>query len=125
MARGASTGFMVLFIGGLAAPLVVGWLPAAGPVWLILISVVGFAAAGWRVGAGPSPAPYGAIAAAVGYLLAVPLILISGGGFDVGRSGLMLLAAVAVGGAAGYLTGRTGSDAAGQDTRAPRRGRSG
>lgn len=81
--RGASTGFTVLVVGGLAGPLM-ATVPVVGQPWLLIVAVVAFAVAAWRVGDALAPAVHGAAAAVVSFLLVFPLLLIIGGrlGFD-------------------------------------------
>lgn len=92
--RGASTGFTVLVVGGLAGPLMAA-VPVVGRPWLLLVAVVGFAAAGWRIGDAISPAVHGATAAVASFLLVLPLLLITGG--RMGFAQLASYSAVALG----------------------------
>lgn len=101
LVRGASTGFTVLVIGGLAAP-IMSLVPVIGPPWLIITAVVAFVVAAWRVGDALSPAVHGAAAAVAAYLLVLPLVAMATGGIDLAQLGLTTLTAVVV----GALTGR-------------------
>jgi hypothetical protein len=102
--KGASTGFTVLVVGGLAAPL--GTLvPVAGPAWLPIVAVVAFVVAALRIGAAPRPWLHGTVAALSSYLLVLPLVLL-GGTRDVRQMLLTALAAVVVGAIAGFVAGR-------------------
>ena len=47
--RAASTGLSVLLLGGLMTPIAQAYLPVVGQFWLLLVSVVAFAAAGGEV----------------------------------------------------------------------------
>lgn len=99
--RGASTGFTVLVIGGLAGPLMAA-VPVVGQPWLLLVAAVAFAVAAWRVGDALSPAVHGATAAVGSFLLVFPLLLIIGGRLGLGQLGFY--SAVAVGMALGIGT---------------------
>ncbi|KAA9165978.1 hypothetical protein FPZ12_003210 [Amycolatopsis acidicola] len=101
--RGASTGFTVLVLGGLAAPLG-ALVPVAGTVWLPVVALVAFVVAAARVGTAPRPWLHGMVAALSAYLLVLPLVLL-GGSHDVGQMGLTFLAAVLVGAGSGFLAG--------------------
>jgi hypothetical protein len=106
--RGASTGFTVLVIGGLAGPLM-ATVPVVGQPWLLVVAVVAFAVAAWRTGDALSPALHGATAAVVSFLLVFPLLLIIGGrlGFDqlAFYSGTAIGMAIATGTAVGAVRG--------------------
>lgn len=105
LARGASTGFTVLFFAGLLFPLVARYAPIGAVVGLIVVAVSGFAVAGWRIGEAAAPALHGSASAVLAYVLVVPLILITDRETGLAQWGLTALAAAAVGGAAGYVAG--------------------
>ncbi|GAB3354778.1 MULTISPECIES: hypothetical protein [Amycolatopsis] len=104
--RGASTGFSVLLIGGLAQPLAVTWVPLLGYAWLPLIAVVAFFVASRRIGKASLPAAHGAVAALCSYLLALPMSLLVPAGRDPLQIGLTAATAVVVGAAVGFFRGR-------------------
>ncbi|SNR82151.1 hypothetical protein SAMN06265360_12136 [Haloechinothrix alba] len=101
--RGASSGFTVLVIGGLAAPVVVGVVPAAGMVWLPLVAVVAFVVAAARGGSHRVPAVQGATAALTAYLLVLPLVVLVTRSVDLVQIATTASTAVLVGAGAGYV----------------------
>ncbi len=109
VARGVSSGFMILVFGGLIQPVVTAFVPVIGMFWLILVAVTAFAFAGYRVGlACPNPPLHGAGAAVGSYLLVVPLMFLQGT-FDPLYTVFSFVAAAVVGGAAGRIAGRSRS----------------
>ncbi|GAA4826775.1 hypothetical protein GCM10023201_11880 [Actinomycetospora corticicola] len=111
IARGISSGFMILVFGGLIQPVVTAFVPVVGMFWLILVAVTAFAFAGYRVGlACPNPPLHGAGAAVGSYLLVVPLMFLQGT-FDPLYTVFSFVAAAVVGGAAGRIAGRSRSTA--------------
>lgn len=106
--RGGSTGFTVLVVGGLAGPLMAA-VPVIGQPWLLIVAVLGFTAAAWRIGDAVSPALHGATAAVASFLLVFPLLLITGGqmGFVqlASYSGVALAMAVVTGAVVGTVRG--------------------
>jgi hypothetical protein len=109
IARGVSSGFMILVFGGLIQPVVTAFVPVVGMFWLILVAVTAFAFAGYRVGlACPNPPLHGAGAAVGSYLLVVPLMFLQGT-FDPLYTVFSFVAAAVVGGAAGRIAGRARS----------------
>lgn len=106
--RGASTGFTVLVIGGLAGPLMAA-VPVLGRPWLLVVAAVAFAVAAWRTGDALSPALHGATAAVVSFLLVFPLLLLVGSrlGFDqlALYSGTAIGMAIVTGAAVGAARG--------------------
>lgn len=103
--RAASTGFTVLLLGGLAAPIAAQVLGEVGRYWLLIVAVVAFITAGVRIGSASSPMQHGAVAAIGGYLLVLPIVFVTGG-LEITQVGTTLAAAVVVGGLSGYLRGR-------------------
>ena len=100
--RGASTGFSVLVIGGLLAPVVTSLLPLLGrTVWLPLVAILAFAVAAARIGRACRPAVHGAVAAASSYLLVLPLVVLD----EAGRDPVQIAATSATACAVGALTG--------------------
>lgn len=75
--RGASAGFTVLVISGLAHPIVMRINPTAGLIWLFGGSILAYVVAAFRSGMADSPILTGTFAALVSYTLSVPLIYIS------------------------------------------------
>lgn len=76
--RGASRGFSVLFIGGLAQPIVQLRLHAIAYWWLVIVAVCAFAVAAWRACPPADPRPnlwQGSFAAVGSYFLVLPLVL--------------------------------------------------
>ena len=90
--RGASTGFTVLVLVGLASLVVFKQNLLAGLIFLGVGVVVAFVVAAWRAREADSPVFTGAVAALMSYLLAVPLVYLSQHGLDY----LPLLAFAAV-----------------------------
>ncbi|MBN9739298.1 MULTISPECIES: hypothetical protein [unclassified Pseudonocardia] len=105
LVRGASLAFSVLVVGGLAAPLG-SRIPVIGPLWLILVSLLAFVLAGYRIGSATDPKVHGAVTAVIGYLLVVPLVTMASGFLDVQQFVLTTLCAIVMGGLAGHLAGR-------------------
>jgi hypothetical protein len=101
--RGISTGFSVLLIASLMAPILANRVPVVGGLALVLAAVVGFAAAASRQGNSPAPALQGDTAAVGSYLLVLPLVVMVSRRWDVEQIGVTLLTAVVVGGLVGPL----------------------
>ena len=107
--RAASTGLSVLLLGGLMTPIAQAYLPVVGQFWLLLVSVVAFAAAGSQVGDAELTPVHGACAALGSFLLVLPLTFWfppAGGGLDLAQIVSAAGAAVVVGAVAGHLAGR-------------------
>ena len=107
--RGASTGFSVLIIGGLVAPMVGLASSVVATGWLTGVAVVAFAIAARRSRLAGAPAAHGAVAALFSYVLVLPLLL----PFEQGRDPLQILlttvTALVVGAGVGSLSaGRIG-----------------
>ncbi|GAB3385638.1 hypothetical protein [Amycolatopsis echigonensis] len=102
--RGASTGFTILVLGGLSAPVAAALIPVAGRYWLPLVAVIAFVVAACRGGEARSPWLHGLVAATSAYLLVLPLVLL-GGGASLGQVLLTLATAVLVGAATGFVSG--------------------
>ena len=82
--RGASRGFSVFFIGGLAQPIVQLRAPALAYWWLALVAVAAFAVAAWRAcrpAAARTNLWQGSFAAVGSYFLVLPLVLAAGHGY--------------------------------------------
>lgn len=105
LAKGASSGFSVLVVGGLAAPLTSG-IPLIGPPWLIITAMLAFMVAGWRIGDATAPAVHGASAAVASYLLVLPLVTLANRGIDLQQLALTTVAAIAAGAVAGTVAAR-------------------
>lgn len=101
--RAASTAFTVLLLGGLAAPMVASVFPAGGRYWLVVVALGAFAFAGSRIGTAAAPALHGATAAVGGYLLVLPIVVMTSG-LQVGQILITVSAAGFVGALSGYLT---------------------
>ncbi len=101
--RGASTGFSVLLIGGLLAPMVTLASTVLATVWLTGVAVVAFAIASRRSRLAGAPAVHGGVAAVFSYVLVLPLLL----PFEQARDPLQILltslTAVVVGAGVGSL----------------------
>jgi hypothetical protein len=104
--RGASLGFTVLVITGLANLIVVRVSPTAGLVWSIVGPLLAFGAAAWRSGPADSPWLTGLFAAFFGYTLYVPLMYIGTRHIDWPSTLLYAGVAIVVGAAVGHLRGR-------------------
>lgn len=109
LARGASTGFTVLFAGGWLYPTAHQVAPVAGTVLVVVVGAAGFGAAGARCGKVEFAALHGVIAAVLSYALMTPVILITNRDLLLGGLGWAILGAVLVGGAAAHLAARRGS----------------
>jgi hypothetical protein len=105
MVRGASVGFMALVLGGMLAPLAER-IPVVGPAWLPVVALLGSVLAGSRVGEASSPWRHGGAAALSGYLLVVPLVMMSPQRPEMAAIGMAACAAAMVGALAGAVAGR-------------------
>lgn len=106
--RGASTGFSVLVIGGLLAPVTASLLPMLGrTVWLPLVAILAFVVAATRIGEACRPAVHGAVAAFSSYLLVLPLVVLNESGRDPVQIAATFGTACGVGALTGYLRGRS------------------
>jgi hypothetical protein len=121
LARGASSGFTVLFIGGWLYPAALKLGPTGEVGYLVAVGLIGFGLAGVRCGQAAAPALHGSIAAVLGYVLMVPVILIAHRETFGGQLGWAVLGALLVGGAAGHISGRLRT---GRANARPRNGRS-
>ncbi len=104
--RGASAGFTVLLVGGLLTMLLTIKLPASGPLVGLTAAVVGFYVAARRVGKASMPALHGAFAAALSYLLVLPIAWSFSPGnssADIGFALLNLALALSTGSLTGWM----------------------
>jgi hypothetical protein len=104
--RGASTGFSILLIGGLLAPMATLVSVPVAVVWLAGVSVVAFVVAARRSRPANAPALHGAVAAVLAYVLVLPLLLPFEQGRDVRQILLTLATAVVIGAVTGALAAR-------------------
>lgn len=106
-ASGASTGFSILLLGSLTAPLVAALLPSLGSAWNALVAAVAFSVAGFRIGSARAPALHGAVAALSSYLLMMPLVMFTAvEQLRAGPVGMTLAGAVTVGAVTGLVSGK-------------------
>lgn len=103
--RGMSSGFSVLVIGGLVAPLA-SRVALLGSFVLVLAAVAGFVAAARRPGNSPVPRVFGATAAVGAYLLVLPLVGMATHHWDALQIAVTTASALVVGGIVGELRGR-------------------
>jgi hypothetical protein len=122
VARGASSALSVLVVGGLAQPLVADILPSLGAVWLIVVAVAAFAAAGRCIGTSRVPLLQGATSAVLGYLFVLPLVVFVNRGVDPGQLGGTVATAVLVGGLTAHIRAHIGARRDGASAGAYRRG---
>lgn len=106
--RGASTGFSILVIGGLLAPMMTLVSGLFATTWLTGVAVVAFVVAARKSRAAGRPAAHGAAAAVLAYVLVLPLLLPFEAGRSWGQIGLTVVAAVVVGGLTGVVAARRG-----------------
>lgn len=104
--RGSSSGFTVLALGGLLAPLAAVYLPVLGGFALVIAAVAGFGTAGWRQAGSDKPAVAGALSAVGAYLLVLPLVYLGTGELDAVQIALTFITAVVVGAASGEISAR-------------------
>jgi hypothetical protein len=104
--RGASTGFSILVIGGLLAPILTLISVPVAIAWLAGDAVVAFAVAARRSRLANAPALHGAVAAVLAYALVLPLVLPFEQGRDVRQILLTLATAIVVGAMTGTLAAR-------------------
>jgi hypothetical protein len=102
--RGSSSGFTILVIGGLAAPLLAARVPVAGGLALVLTALAAFVTAAARQGDTARPALQGVVAAVGAYLLVLPLVVMVNRAWDVPQIALTLACATLVGALAGPLS---------------------
>jgi hypothetical protein len=107
--RGASTGFSVLLVGGLVAPMTTLVSVPFARVWLAGVAVVAFAIAARRSRLASSPAVHGAVAAVLAYVLVLPLLLPFPAARHPLQIGLTLATAVVVGAITGLVAPRISS----------------
>jgi len=99
--RGASSGFSVLLIGGLIAPLASIPSPLLGSVWVTTTAIVAFVVAGRKIGAATSPELQGAVASVLAYMLVLPLLL----PFEAGRNAQQILLTFSTAACVGAVSG--------------------
>lgn len=104
--RGASSGFSVLLIGGLVAPMVGIAAPLLGSVWLTLTAFTAFVVAARRIGVATVPVLHGAVAAVLAYILVLPLLLPFEAGRNVPQILLTFATAISVGACTGWIQSR-------------------
>ena len=104
--RGASTGFSILLIGGLLAPMTTLAGQLFATVWLTGVAVVAFvvAARGSRLAA--APPVHGAFAAVLAYVLVLPLLLPFEQARNLGQIALTVITAIVVGALTGMVSAR-------------------
>lgn len=110
--RGSSSGFTVLVLGGLLAPIASTMVPVLGSYALVIAAVVGFATAAWKQAAAQRPGLGGAIAAVGAYLLVLPLVYMGQHGVNLTQVAATLATAVAVGALVGLAASRRISEGA-------------
>jgi hypothetical protein len=110
LARGASTGFTVLFVGGWLYPAAHRLSPVAGTEFVVLVGAIGFGAAGARCGRVEFAALHGVLAAVLSYALMTPVILTTNRDLLLEGLGWAILGAVLVGGSAAHLAARRASE---------------
>lgn len=105
--RGASTGFTVLLVGELLAPVAGRVDPTLGLLWVSLVGAAGFVAAGTRIGQARVPWLHGGAAALLALSLTMPLRLVAGldTGADWYRVGVSAVFGMVVGSLAGRAAG--------------------
>jgi len=106
--RGASSGFSILIIGGLLAPMMTLVSGPFAAVWLTGVAVVAFVVAARKSRAAERPATHGAAAAVLAYVLVLPLLLPFEAGRNWGQIALTFVAAVVVGAVTGVVAARRG-----------------
>jgi hypothetical protein len=98
-----STGFSVLVIGSLLAPIVARVAPAIGGILLTAVAIASFAVAAFNQGTSQAPARQGATAAVGTYALILPLVYLAWHRLDAAEIGLTALTAAVVGALAGHV----------------------
>lgn len=106
VARGASMGFTVLVLGGLASPVLGTVAPLAGSLSLAATAVIAFSLAGSRGGGGCLPVRQGAFAALGSYVLVLPLVLFHEAGREPVQIGLTAACALLIGGTTALVGSR-------------------
>lgn len=105
LAKGASTGFTVLVLGELLAPLAGAVSSVLAGLWLSLVGAAGFAVAGRRVGLARRVLLQGSVAALTALTLTLPLRLLSGAQQSPYAFAVSAVFALVVGGLAGRAAG--------------------
>jgi hypothetical protein len=104
--KGASAGFSVLLVGGVATGLAMKVFPFAGLWWPPLVLVTAYAVAGRRIGDAARPWLHGLAAATGAWLLMLPgRLLFDFGGHSPAAIGVELALALGVGALAGWSAG--------------------
>lgn len=106
--RGASTGFSVLLVGGLVAPMTTLVSLTFARAWLTGVAVLAFAIAARRSRLATAPAVHGAVAAVLSYVLVLPLLLPFPEARHPLQIGLTFATAVVVGAVTGAIAPRLG-----------------
>lgn len=106
VARGASTGFSVLIVGGLAQPLIMRFAPLFGTVWLVLVAAVASMVAGWRAADTAWAAVHGALAALLAYVLTIPVVLFSAQELPAGQAMLTAVTTLLLGAVSAAVAAR-------------------
>ncbi|WP_052344587.1 hypothetical protein [Thermocrispum municipale] len=105
--RGAWRGFVVLLLGGLAAPVAAVYLPVLGSVWLAVTAIAAFVVAAWKPGSSADPRWFGMVSAVGAYLLILPLVLLQPAGRSLVQIGCTLAVAVLAGALTGFVRRRS------------------
>ncbi|MCW2616250.1 MAG: hypothetical protein JWN08_3244 [Frankiales bacterium] len=105
MVRGASTGFTVLVLGELLAPVAGAVSSVLAGLWLSLVGAAGFALAGRRVGRARRTVLQGAAAALGALTLTLPLRVLADAPQSPYAFAVSAVFAVVVGGLAGRAAG--------------------
>lgn len=105
-ARGASVGFTILVLGGLASPALGFVAPLAGSLALMVTAVAAFAVAGMKVGSAGNPPLQGAMTALGSYVLVLPLVLFHQAGRDPMQVAVTAACALVIGAATGVVASR-------------------
>lgn len=105
--RGASAGFTVLVIGGLAQFPVANIWPGVGAAWLPFVSAVAYFVAGRRIGCATRPSLHGMVSAVGAWGLVLPLRLLGGGLMFAAQIVMDLAIAAALGALAGAVVARS------------------
>lgn len=104
--RATSSGFTVLFLGLLLAPVLGVFVAGSTAYAELLACVAAGAVAGSRIGSARLGHLQGALGASSAYLLVLPLMLLFPLGRDIERNLSYLLTIAAVGAVAGFLAAR-------------------
>jgi hypothetical protein len=104
--RGMSSGFTVMILGSLLAPMIAIHVPVIGPLALALAAIVAFVVAATKQGRSEAPVVQGMTAALGTYFLVLPVVYMTTHTWDLLQIGTTTATALVFGGISGAVTAR-------------------